>query len=333
MKTVTFKLKYLKFIVARCTSPATNPARAVLAFTLLFSSFLAVSLGYSSQAYAYDYGNSGSSYGSSAYGDRDRGSDFSDFGQDHRNDERLHILSIGAGVSAPSETVVNGENPAGLIYNRRPKLLALVRSGGKFDELLGDGAAFYAGNGLAAAMIGAETFSNTEDQNGSFSYFNFGLGTLIQPLNVAVGLNGSYRFQKKGTLPEPDQQVTWTTNAGLLVNPFGTLRLGFEVYDISQSISGYGFGGAAQINPFSTFSLDASMATGGRGLTVKPSIGVIAGSFQMMYGYGVHVDKDVNSYIRPGNTFGLGFEANSTFQIQAFYNQLSLYQFGATIKF
>ncbi len=283
--------------------------------TLALSTFIYMNAAQtaSAQSYGYDYG---------------RSSDLSS------KDEGQHILSIGGGISSPSEATVFGENPAGLIYNRSPKLLFSLSTHPEDEHLMGTSGYFFTGNGLAAASLGVRSYSNSADQKGSISYFDFGLSTYSEGLNTSIGISGTYRFQKPGYLPPAIEQDTWTANIGLLFNPFGAFRIGVNLYDVAHSITSYGLGLSAEVNQFATLSIDGSINSSGEGMTVKPAIGVLAGSLQVSYGYGMKThDSNHTSAISAGNTLGLGFQATEKFQLQFQYNHVALYFLGATVRF
>ena len=256
--------------------------------------------------------------------DRDSGDD----------NDLLHNLSVGGGVAAPSETAFSGENAAGLIYNRRPSVLAFLAAGPLYPNLLSNGLGFLAGNGMAAVSLGVQTYNNAQDQSGNISTFNFGVATYSSFINMSFGLNGVYRFQNSSAPSlAASQEPTWTADLGMLYNPFGNFRLGLNLYGLSKGVTAGAVGFAANVNPFSLVSLDVSTNNQGRGLTFKPGIGVRASSFNLAYSYGMQLDKSADSGITAGNTIGLGYEFNPTFRLQGYYNSFVPYYLGATVSF
>jgi hypothetical protein len=143
-----------------------------------------------------------------------------------------------------------------------------------------------------------------------------------------------YRFRTSATVDGPEaDKPTWTADLGLLYNPFGRGRVGLNLYDLSAGMTAVGLAGAVDINRFSTLTFDASTDRHGRGLTLKPGIGVRAAGVHLAYSYGMQVDKSAESGITAGNTLGLGYEFNSTFRIDGYYNQVVPYFLGVTASF
>ncbi len=291
---------------------------------LAASSFVLCSLPF--EAHASDSG-----YGSRRSGNdgRSRGSDFRLSGRDERSNP--YSLSVAGGVAAPSSNGFLGENPAGLIYNQHGGLLAYLTTAKEHPELLSNGLSFFAGNGLAAATIGVQTYNNAMEDGGSITSFNFGVATYAEGLDTSFGLSGSYRFQNSAHAIAPELQTTWSADFGFLYNPFGTTQFGVTLYDLSLGMRAVGAGFATHINSVSVLGVDVSTDNHGRGMTVKPGIGVHAGNLNLTYGYGMQVDKTAISGITPGNTIGLGYDFTTTFRMIGYYNHFSTYFLGATI--
>lgn len=249
--------------------------------------------------------------------------------------DKLRIVSVGGAVSTPSETPVNGENPAGLVFNNGPKVTASIETHPKkIYGLLGNSYGFFTGNHLVGGKIGARTYSNSSDSSGAISYFDFGLATYSEYMNIAFGLDGYYRFRKQGTIPIAQEEKSWATNLGMIINPMGVFRLGLTGYGIGQGIEAVGAGVSGDVNQYSTMGVDVSTAGNGGALTVKPSIAIIASPFMITYGYGVRFgDENASAGIPKGNTLGLGFQLSQSLRIQGSYNQHSLYYLSAAISF
>jgi hypothetical protein len=306
--------------------------RSAAALALIASAACAAAPG-SARADDYDFGGS-SSYGSSFGSSGGSFGSGSGFGRDRDRDDRQRTLSVGSGLAAPSQTAFFGENPAGLIYNRRPSFLGYVAAGPLHPDLISNGLSFMAGNGWAAASLGVQNYNNTRDSSGNITTFNFGAATYAEFINTALGLSGMYRFHGAGaTDPAPGETPTWTADLGFLYNPYGRFRVGLNLYDLSAGMTAVGTGVAADVNRFSTLTLDASTDRHGRGLTLKPGLGVRAAGVHIAYSYGMQVDKSAASGITAGNTLGLGYEFNGNFRIDGYYNQVVPYFLGVTASF
>lgn len=249
--------------------------------------------------------------------------------------EKLRIVSVGGAVSTPSETPVNGENPSGLVYNAGPKVTASIETHPKkVYGLLGNAYSFFTGNRMVGGKIGGRTYGNSSDSSGAVSYFDFGLATYSDYMNIALGLDGYYRFKKQGTVPPAEEEKAWATNLGMIVNPMGVFRLGLTGYGIGQGIEAAGVGVSGDVNQYSTLSVDASTAGNGGALTVKPSIAILASPFMITYGYGVRFGNEFASAgIPKGNTLGIGFQLSQALRIQGSYNQHALYYLNGAISF
>ena len=249
--------------------------------------------------------------------------------------EKMRIISVGGAVSTPSETPVNGENPAGLVFNGGPKVTASIETHPKkIYGLLGNAYGFFTGNRLVGGRIGARTYSNSNDSSGAISYFDFGLATYSEYMNIAFGLDGYYRFRRQGTVSISQEEKAWATNLGMIINPMGVFRLGLTGYGIGQGIEAVGAGVSGDVNQYSTIGVDASTAGSGGALTVKPSIAILAAPFMITYGYGVRFgDENATAGIPKGNTLGIGFQLSQALRIQGSYNQHSLYYLNAAISF
>lgn len=293
------------------------------------SSANAQELGYGS------YGGGGGGYG---YGG-DRGGLGGGYGGfnpyrahgDFYEDPSTYSLTVGGGVASPSSMAFFGENPAGLVYNVGANMLGYLATDQQYPNLLSNGLSFMAGNGLAAASIGVQSFNNASDSGGAITRANFGVATFVDRLNVAVGLNGSYRFTAPGDSIDPALSPTWAADAGLLFNPYGPIRFGFTAYNLDQGVTALGAGISAHVNSVSVLSLDASTDNHGQGLTVKPGIGVHAGAMNLTYAYGMQANKNGTSGISTGNTIGLGYCFNPQFSLLGYYNQFSTFFLGAQI--
>ncbi len=265
---------------------------------------------------------------------RDSDYDFDFDSRDRESLETKHLLNVGGGISSPALTSSTYGNPSGLVYNQSTKLVGSVATGFQAPDLLGNGIRLLTGNSYVGGALGIETYNNTTDEDGSLTYLNFGLATYIEKINLSVGLAGNYRLARRGRIPGPQYEKTWTGNLGALFNPFGGFRLGFTLFGLSQGIEAGGVGTAISLNKYSILSIDAATTKQGNGLVVKPALGINASPFQLSYGYGIQVDENqANTAIAVGNTIGLGYEFTQSLRLEAYYNQASLYYVGANMKF
>ncbi len=248
--------------------------------------------------------------------------------------ELQYTPSVAGSVASPSDDAVFGENPVGLIYNRQIRLRASFATVRGFGDSLGSGLSLYTGNGQGAASIGVQTVPNQQDKNGSITLFSFGVATYAETLDIAVGLDGIYRFTKKpDSSPGAGDVPTWSSDLGLLYNPHGQAHIGLTLYELAKGVTAAGVGLSTYLNPSSVVALDASVNNKGRGLTVKPGIAVLADSLSVTYAYGMKVDKGIASGITEGNTLGLGYAFNPQFKLQGYFNLVTPWYLGGTISF
>jgi len=242
--------------------------------------------------------------------------------------------SVAGSIASPSDQGIFGENPTGLIYNNRIRLLGTFSSVRGYGDSLGSGLSLFTGNGLAAASIGVLTVPNTQDRDGTVTLFSFGVATYAEALDIAVGLNGIYRFSKSRDVSAGAGNVpTWSSDLGFLYNPYGQAHIGATLYDLSRGVTAVGIGLSTSLNSSSIVAIDASTNNHGRGLTIKPGIAVLADALSISYGYGMKVEKGVQTGITEGNTLGLGYAFNPQFKLQGYFNLVTPWYLGGTISF
>jgi hypothetical protein len=124
----------------------------------------------------------------------------------------------------------------------------------------------------------------------------------------------------------------WTTNLGAIFNTKGKWRIGVEVRDAFNGVSGLGAGVATNISPDATFDVDASTDKDFKGLRVKPTLAVDVHVFQVAFGYGIRVDQNNSSFINDGFAAALAFKLTDAAYLQFYYNQIAKYYLGVTFR-
>lgn len=246
--------------------------------------------------------------------------------------EMGHVLSVGAGVSSPSVTSALGENPAGLMYNQQTKFLGEAALTNHSLNNLGMGGLFYLGNGFVGGGLGIETFNGQGNNAGSLTLLNFGVGALIEGLNLSFGASGTYTVSQNGATNGTGSGSIWTGNIGLLYNPNGPFRVGATAFHLASTDRAIGLGLAADASTWATFALDGTMNMNGTGPIIKPAMGIHLKDFQCTLGYGLPLDSTATNWIRQGGSLGVGVRLSMNFHLQAYYNHLALYYFGLTIR-
>jgi hypothetical protein len=97
-------------------------------------------------------------------------------------------------------------------------------------------------------------------------------------------------------------------------------------------VDGYAGGVAAQLSQNATFAVDASVDHNGNGMTAKPALGIDVQTVQLVYGYGIAVDKNATSHILRGSAVGAGLKLSEAAHLQFYYNQLARYYLGLTLR-
>jgi hypothetical protein len=246
--------------------------------------------------------------------------------------EAAHALSIGAGISSPSNNSALVENPAGLSYNEDTQFLGEAGWTNSNLNPLGLGGFILLGNGHVGGGLGFQTFSRQGDNAGNVTLFNFGIATEIDSLNLSFGVTGNYVVSQNGATAGLGNSSSLNGDIGILYNPRGNVRLGFAAFQVFSGVNALGAGIAAQASDWATFALDGSMSPQGTGKIIKPGMGIYLSSFQLTIGYGYNLDNTGNDWIRQGWAYGLGIRLSQNVHLQAYYNQLALYYAGLIIR-
>lgn len=247
-------------------------------------------------------------------------------------DENQHALSLAAGIASPAMVTSLSENPAGLHYNSSTKFqVSLATHSSAFNPFGLDGH-FFTGNGWVGAGIGVATYNQFVSGSGSLALLDFGLGAEISALNMAVGIAGQYTLGSAGNVWGTNGGTTWGGNIGLLFNPRGPLRIGITGYQVLAGLHAIGAGVAYELNPWADFAVDGTLNPSSSALALKPELGIHLSNFQMNVGYGFQIVGSSWTWLRTGLSFAVGFHLNYNLMLQAYYNHLALWAFGATIR-
>ena len=234
------------------------------------------------------------------------------------NNEDAHLISVGAGIASPSVTSAIWENPAGLVYNQEFKLLGFGYTENSSVGITDGGGGLFLGNGSIGGGLKVET-------SGGSSTLTAGIGFDVNAINTAFGA-------ACGSSLGSTISIT-CSDFGLIYNPAGPTRFGFDILTSGNAILGAGL--AHDITSDATIDLDAGIPTSGGGLTLKPGVAVHSTVVQVAVGYGFNVSSSSGGAgnIRTGFAAGLGINLSKTFHAQAYYDQIHNYFFGLMARF
>jgi hypothetical protein len=228
-----------------------------------------------------------------------------------------HLLSLAGGIASPSFNSSLFENPAGLVFNHETRVLGSVASETSNLNPLDLGVGLYLGNG---SIGGAFNLNDNTASSGGLGY-SVGLGASIDSLGVAFGA-ALHSGSGLGT----------SCDLGLLFGPKNKVHGGFTAYDVTNGISAFGGGIAADVGSGASLGVDASTTPKFKGTTFKPGLSVQASSLQLSMGYGFSVDQSNTSYLRTGVSVGAGVKLTESLHLQAYYNELEEYFAGLSVK-
>lgn len=239
------------------------------------------------------------------------------------------MISVGAGISAPSYMTSVFENPAGLVYNTNFKFVGSASTfdtSGGFRPTIINGQ-FYTGNGTVGASLGVQTSLNNTNGSAIGSSLNFPVGLAASLGSVAIGLGGTFVATGSGFYVAGSSY-----NLGMIASINPTTFWGLEAYNIFGGLSGFGTGFSFDVSNTATLVVDGAVDRSLKGLTLKPGMVVNAKPFQLALSYGFQVDNSSSSPISTGLNFGLGAETGQNLHWQFYYNRLSTLYLGLTVR-
>lgn len=224
---------------------------------------------------------------------------------------------------SPSNTNAIWENPAGLIYTEDFKAMVGMSVLNQNFNAFGASGAFYLGNGLVGGGIGLHSFSNLSNNSNAVLLTNFGIAADIRPLYFALGVSGSYLINSWNYGVGSTGSLAYGLNIGIIANPQGDLRWGFNVFDILGGPDALGSGVVWDPTSFASLGLDVTTNLNFQGFTFKPGMAIHIQEVQLTGSYGFQTDVLAGPYMRTGLTAGIGFRIPPWFHIQIYYNELA----------
>mgnify|MGYP001562350055 FL=1 len=229
--------------------------------------------------------------------------------------ESHHLVSGGGGVSAPSYVTATGENPAGLAYNERLRILAHGSISTIPDlSTLAAGGGIYWGNGWIAG--GVEFVGSTAQPTG-FT-IDTGLAFAIPPIRTSFG--ASYGVPLSGGAAAQNNLLAHQLDLGILFSPIQMIAVGGTLYDAIGGFEGAGFGVTVRPLRFFDLTADASYGFSTGGFTLKPGVGLHLAFFHATFGYGLDLNGGGHGIVN-GITAGVGFDIAHRVQITSYYRQ------------
>lgn len=228
------------------------------------------------------------------------------------------LLAIGAGVSAPSATDAFSDNPAGLSYNNHMKIVGAAAADNRnFNPFSAQGHLLF-GNGRVGGGLGMHTYRRGHEDRVAA---DFGLGAYADSLGSMIGVSGTTYLRKN----DRSGNDLYPLNVGMLMNPYGDARIGFQLVDVMGGIDYYAAGVAMNLSSGTVFSVDGSSKRNLDGATIKPALGIGSDGFGFHTAYGFRLNSRSSSYIPKGWGGGFHLALSKDFQIQGVYNHHSKY--------
>lgn len=229
--------------------------------------------------------------------------------------ESQYLISGGGGVSAPSYISGTGENPAGLVYNNRLRLVAHGSLSTILDfGTLAAGGGIYWGNGWIAG--GAEIVGSIASPVG-FT-IDTGIAFAIPPIRTSFGL--SYGVPISGGVNATNNLVAHQLDIGIISEPIAQLAIGATMYDLIGGPDGVGAGITYRPLRFFDLTADGSYSFSTGGFTLKPGVGLHIAFFHATFGYGFDINGG-GAGIVSGASAGVGFDIVGRVQIVGYYHQ------------
>jgi len=233
--------------------------------------------------------------------------------------ETPYFLSNSEGVSKPGAATAMSENPAGLVLNKRLKMVGFIAS----QESDFNPKTFGGGMVTGADSVGMGfLYSKTDSvRDGTLA---LGLGAGMSDLDISFGATGYADTKFK------NQNI----DAGILLNGRrGDISFGFTGYQLAGGANKLGAGMTYRLDREATFSVDVIGNKNFNGKIVKPSLLVSSNPIQLSIGYGFETDKKAPPSSLKGLGLGLGIEAGRTVALYGYYNHLAKYYAGLALKF
>lgn len=244
--------------------------------------------------------------------------------------ERQYTLGTAYGIAAPAFSTATWQNPAGLIYNERLKLLFAGASSTSSFSSVGLGGSLLMGNGLVGGAIGFQTFNDQVSGGNSLGLLNVGLAAYVPKFDLALGFTGAYRLFGNSYAGHWGSG-TWGLDFGLLFSPRGTFRVGITAYDLLSSTRALGAGVGFELSPWALLAVDATTLTSLRGIAIKPALTINLYDFNLTAGYGLGIETSSTPWTPLGASFGLAFWVGSHLNLQFYFNELSYLYAGLSL--
>ncbi|MBI3557418.1 MAG: hypothetical protein HY074_14230, partial [Deltaproteobacteria bacterium] len=165
--------------------------------------------------------------------------------------ETQHTLPLGAGIAAPTNTTNPLENPAGFIYNFKPKV-HVSYSTLSHDDGAPTRTGFLAatGNGFLGGGVSYSSYKSSQNYVGSPSakQLGFGFANAIDPANLAAGLV-FFRSVESNPAFDAIRNISRNpVNFGTLLNPKGKVKFGGTLFDLLNGVVAGGLGVATNFS-------------------------------------------------------------------------------------
>ena len=161
---------------------------------------------------------------------------------------------------------------------------------------------------------------------------DFGLAAYVEALNLSIGFSGGFTLLSVGPVWGSYSGASWGGDLGVILFPNERFRVGATAYQVLAGVRAVGLGFAFELSPWADFVLDSTWNPYEGTVALLPAFGVHLWNFQMQLAYGFRLLGTEWTWLRQGFSAGIGFELSYNLLFQFYYNHLSLYSAGLTLR-
>jgi len=231
-------------------------------------------------------------------------------------------ISGAGGIVSPSGVTALGENPAGLVYNKKT-ILSTGVTRGTSSSTFGYGGGIFTGNGDVGGGVSLTGFNSHSGSPGNVLLLNYGIGINLSGGDFAFGVTGTTTLLEKGEIEGTGTSTTWCADAGIIINPNGRNQWGISVFQLLADVIAVGVGYGTRVGQNATFVVDTVYTKPSSTYLVKPGIKAHWSSFQLELSYGQRVLGSGWTWISSGPTVGAGLSVGNNLALTGYINHIA----------
>lgn len=225
-----------------------------------------------------------------------------------------HPLSVAGGIAAPGASTAIFQNPAGIAYNERARILLAVEGPGTTGSVPTADAGLLYGQDSFGLGVGISHELGNANGTGAF----YGLGVKTASDQFALGVSGESSFSPtSGT----------SINVGVLFRPQPAWHLGITAFDVGSGGREWGFGAGYEISSNAMLVMDFIANSGFANFAAEPglSVGTRDASIMISYGFRLNGGYVYSRTLREGLSAGASLALGNSMLLQAYYNAINKY--------